>query len=75
MVAGRYSLAVSFLVTNIIFGLYHFQLGYSGMLNACLAGCIYHALMLRYKRNMWYAFFSHAMFDTIGITLIYLGYC
>jgi membrane protease YdiL (CAAX protease family) len=74
LVPGKQALYISFICTNIIFGLYHFQLGLSGMLNAFFAGCVYHALMLRYQRNMWYAVFCHALFDTIGLTLIYLGY-
>lgn len=71
--SGRVALPAAFALTNIIFGLYHFQLGMAGMLNALLAGCVYNALMLRYK-NIWYAVFCHAMFDTIGLTFIFLGY-
>lgn len=71
---GKNSVLLSFLLTNIIFGLYHSQLGISGVLNAFLAGSAYHALMLFYKRNMWYAIFCHAVFDTIALTLIYVGY-
>ena len=64
---------ISFWVSNIIFALYHLQLGAEGVLNAFIAGSAYHALMLYYKRNMWYAIFCHAAFDTIAITYIYLG--
>lgn len=71
--SGRFALPTAFIFTNIIFGLYHFQLGTSGMLNALVAGCVYNALMLRYK-NIWYAVFCHAVFDTIGLTFIFLGY-
>lgn len=71
---GKYLFAASFLLTNIIFALYHFQLGASGMLNAFFAGCAYHALMIKYNRNLWYSFFFHGFFDTIALTYIYLGY-
>ncbi|QEC55946.1 CPBP family intramembrane glutamic endopeptidase [Flavisolibacter ginsenosidimutans] len=74
ILSKRYALTASFIVTNFLFGLYHFQLGTSGMINAFLAGCAYQALALRYKRNLWYAFFCHGFFDTIGLTFIYLGY-
>ena len=73
-IAGKYSLFISFIVTNIIFALYHFQLGTSGMINAFIAGCAYHALMIRFNRNLWYSIFFHTFFDTIALTYIYLGY-
>ena len=71
---GKYKVLISFLITGIIFGLYHFQLGAAGMINAFLAGLGYHALFLIFKRNLWYSIFCHAFFDTIAITLIYIGY-
>jgi membrane protease YdiL (CAAX protease family) len=74
MIPGRHKILVAFLSTNIIFGLYHFQLGPSGVLNAFLAGCAYHAVMLKYNRNLWYSFFAHGIFDLIAFTYIYLGY-
>lgn len=70
----RISLTVGFLITNIIFGLYHFQLGYDGVINAFLAGMGYHILILMNKRNLWYGIICHAIFDTIALTLLYLGY-
>jgi membrane protease YdiL (CAAX protease family) len=70
----RISLIVSFLITNIIFGLYHFQLGYEGIINAFLAGMGYHIIVLVNKRNLWYGIICHAIFDTIALTLLYLGY-
>lgn len=71
---GRYALPVSFILTNLIFGLYHFQLGTTGVINALLAGSAYHALMIYFNRNMWYAVIAHGVFDTIALTYIYLGY-
>ncbi|MFT3932194.1 MAG: CPBP family glutamic-type intramembrane protease [Chitinophagaceae bacterium] len=74
MIGGRYALPVSFIIANIIFGLYHFQLGASGVINAFMAGCVYHAVILKYNRNLWYGFFVHGFFDAIAFTYIYLGY-
>ena len=74
LVGGKYAMPLSFIVTNIIFGLYHFQLGTTGMLNAFIAGCAYHALMIKFNRNLWYSIFFHAFFDAIALTYIYLGY-
>jgi uncharacterized protein len=70
----RYATAISFLFTNILFALYHFQLGTSGIINAFVAGIAYHGLMLYFKRNLWFSFFAHAVFDTIALTYIYAGY-
>ncbi len=74
IIKGKSALIISFLLTNLVFGLYHFQLGLSGMINAFVAGCAYHALMIKFQRNLWYSAFFHAFFDTIALTFIYLGY-
>ncbi|BAO56213.1 CPBP family intramembrane glutamic endopeptidase [Nonlabens marinus] len=64
----------SFVITGLLFGLYHVQLGWAGAINACLAGMAYHGLILYFKRNLWYGIFFHAVFDTIAITMLYLEY-
>jgi membrane protease YdiL (CAAX protease family) len=69
-----HSLLLCFIFTNLIFGLYHFQLGATGMINAFIAGCAYHALMIKFNRNLWPSIFFHGFFDAIGLTYIYLGY-
>jgi membrane protease YdiL (CAAX protease family) len=74
IIPGKYAVPLSFLFCNTIFALYHLQLGAEGTINAFIAGSIYHALMIHYKRNIWYAIFCHAVFDTIAITFIYAGY-
>lgn len=73
-IPGKYTLVIAFLLCNVIFALYHLQLGSHAVINAFIAGCVYHALMLRYKRNMWYAIICHGFFDTIALTFIYAGY-
>lgn len=70
---GKYTLLISYILTNLIFGFYHWQLGASGIINALIAGLAYHALMLRFNRNLWYAFFFHGFFDVIAFTYIFLG--
>jgi len=71
---GRHATVIAFIASNIIFGAYHFQLGIKGVLLAAVAGCVYHALVLKFNRNLWYGIFAHAFFDFIGFTFIYLGY-
>ncbi|MGN6542107.1 MAG: CPBP family intramembrane glutamic endopeptidase [Ginsengibacter sp.] len=73
IVKGKLVVPTSFILTNLIFGLYHFQLGTAGMLNAFLAGSAYQYLMMKFHRNLWYSIFFHAFFDAIGLTYIYLG--
>ena len=70
----KYAVIIAIVFTALLFAVYHFQQGMAGMINALLAGLGYQLIMLRYKRNGWYSFFAHAVFDTIGITSIYLGY-
>lgn len=74
IIDGKYALFISFLFCNTIFALYHLQLGAEGVINAFIAGSVYHALMLYNKRNIWYAIFCHAVFDTLTLTYIYAGY-
>jgi len=74
ILGGKQAMILGFFITNTLFALYHLQLGTQGVINAFVAGCAYHALMLNSKRNMWYAFFFHGFFDTIALTYIYLGY-
>ena len=74
LTSGKYSVLLSFLVTSIIFGAYHIQLGPAGVINAFLAGAAFHALALYFKRNLWYSIFCHGVYDSIVITLIYMNY-
>lgn len=65
---------ISFGITNLIFGIYHLQLGYEGALNAFLAGSAYQGIILMHKRNLWFGIIAHAVFDTIALTYLYLGH-
>jgi len=70
---GKWATIVAFIITTVIFGLYHFQQGIKGILLTFIAGAVYHVLILKFNRNLWYGIFIHAFFDFIGLTLIYLG--
>jgi membrane protease YdiL (CAAX protease family) len=70
---GGWAVPLSVFVSNLIFGAYHWQLGLEGVIHAFIAGLAYHLLMLRFRRNLWYAFFFHGFYDTIALTNIYLG--
>ena len=70
---GKRATITAFMLTTIIFGFYHFQQGLKGILLTAIAGAVYHVLILKFNRNLWYGVFAHAFFDFIGLTLIYLG--
>ena len=74
MMPGKYATLISFILTSILFGAYHIQLGAADATNALLAGAGYLALALYFKRNLWYSIICHGVYDTIVITLIYIGY-
>ena len=73
MIGGEYTTHISFILTNIIFALYHLQLGYGDTINAFLVGSMYHLLALNFKGNLWYAIICHGTYNSIVITLLYLG--
>ena len=74
MIRGKYTVAISVILSNIIFGLYHYQMGLKEIFLATIAGFAYHYLILKFKRNLWYGVFFHTFFDFIGLTQIYLGH-
>ena len=65
---------ISFILTNLIFGAYHYQQGILGIINAFIAGSCYHVLTLKYNRNQWYGLFFHSFYDFVGLTFIFLGH-
>ena len=74
MIQVRYATFISFAITAILFGVYHFQLGALGLINALLVGSVYLALFLYFKRNLWYSIICHGIYNTIVMTLIYYDY-
>ena len=74
MIKGKYAIHASFIVTALIFGFYHFQLGALGLINALLVGSVYLALFLFFKRNLWYSIICHGVYNTMVMTLIYCEY-
>ncbi|TKK68481.1 CPBP family intramembrane metalloprotease [Ilyomonas limi] len=60
------------LLTSVLFGLYHWQQGIFGVIPATLGGLYWTYLLRRYNGNLWYPIVSHAAYDTIALTMIYL---
>ena len=74
MMKGKYATQLSFVLTAIIFGAYHIQLGPLGVVNALVVGAIYLVLFIAFKRNLWYSIMCHGFYNTMVMTLIYFGY-
>lgn len=74
VITGKYRAQISFIITSVIFGLYHLQLGPADALNAFLVGVGYHLLALQFRGNLWYSIICHGTYNSIVITLLYLGY-
>ncbi|GAB4093396.1 CPBP family intramembrane glutamic endopeptidase [Flaviaesturariibacter terrae] len=56
---------------SLLFGLYHFQQGIFGIAGSAMGGLYWRLLMRRFSENIWYPIFSHAVFDTGALLLIY----
>lgn len=74
MIPSKYSTALAFTITSVIFGVYHFQLGADGLINAFIVGAVYLSLFLFFGRNLWYSIICHGLYNTIVVTMIYYGY-
>lgn len=74
MIKGKYSTHISFVITAVIFGVYHIPLGAAGLINALVIGIVYLALFLYFKRNLWYSIICHGFYNTMVMTLIYYDY-
>lgn len=74
LIKGKYSTHISFVISALIFGIYHFQLGNLGIINALVVGAVYLILFLFFKRNLWYSIICHGVYNTMVMTLIYFNY-
>ena len=66
----RGSKVLAVLITSCLFGLYHWQQGIFGVIPSMLGGMYWSYITLR-ARNLWPAIFSHAVYDTTALTMIY----
>lgn len=72
MIPGKYNSLLSFLVTASIFGVYHYQLGLAGLINAFIVGMVYLGLYVKFNRNLWYPIIAHGTYNSIVMVLIYM---
>jgi membrane protease YdiL (CAAX protease family) len=74
MLGGEKSFLAAGFIASAIFGFYHLQQGVGGVVHAFIFGAVVTVLYKIFKGNLWYLIFFHAMYDTIAITAIRLGY-
>ena len=74
MIPGKYATTSAFVISCILFGAYHLQMGFDGAFNALMVGAVYQGLFLYFKRNLWASIICHGVYNTIVMTLIYLGH-
>lgn len=70
-IVSRFSIAISILLTSLLFGLYHCQQDIYGIVAAVLGGLFWGILYKKVNNNLWIPVISHAIFDTITLVLIY----
>jgi len=70
---SKHSFWVSGILSSILFGLYHWQQGIYGIIPSFLGGLFWTFLLWMYKGNLWFPIISHAVYDTIALTMIYFG--
>lgn len=74
MIPGKNATAWSFVGACTLFGAYHLQMGSAGALNALVVGAVYQGLYLHFRRDLWASIICHGVYNTIVLTLIYLGH-
>jgi membrane protease YdiL (CAAX protease family) len=60
-------------ICSVLFGAYHLQQGWGGVVHAFVFGLAATVLYKYVKGNLWYLIFFHAVYDTMAITAIRMG--
>lgn len=60
-------------LSSILFGMLHFPQGTAGIISTGIAGFIIGLVYLKTNRNIWAAYFTHAIANTIAVLIIYSG--
>ena len=62
-------------IAGLIFGFGHYYYqGLSGWITTGMIGVVIGCLFLLYKRNLWPLIIAHAFVDSLGITVMYMGW-
>lgn len=70
----RYKWMTSLFISSIIFGLAHYNKGIDAIIITGIGGLILGMTYLMTNRNIWAAYFTHAITNTISFLIIYSGF-
>jgi membrane protease YdiL (CAAX protease family) len=64
---------LSLIISSIIFGFLHFNNGIDAIIGTTINGFIIGLVYLKTGRNIWAAYVTHAVANTVGFLIIYSG--
>lgn len=64
---------LSLIISSIIFGFLHFNNGIDAIIGTTVTGFIIGLIYLNTGRNIWAAYVTHAVANTVGFLIIYSG--
>ena len=64
---------LSLIISSIIFGFLHFNNGIDAIIGTTVTGFIIGMVYLNTGRNIWAAYVTHAVANTVGFLIIYTG--
>lgn len=70
----KYKWVASLVVSSVIFGLAHYNKGIDAMIITGVVGFILGMTYLMTNRNIWAAYFTHSITNTISFLIIYSGF-
>ncbi len=65
---------LSLIISSIIFGILHFNNGIDAIIGTTVTGFIIGLIYLKTGRNIWAAYVTHAVANTVGFLIIYTGF-
>jgi uncharacterized protein len=66
--------AASFVIASVVFGLGNWYQGPAGVIATALTGAVFNALYYWAHRNVWPSVLAHAVYNSVALTLLYLGH-
>lgn len=69
----KYKWTLTLVISSIIFGLLHFNNGFDAVIGTTITGFIIGLVYLKTNRNIWAAYITHAVANTVGFLIIYSG--
>ncbi len=64
---------IATILSSLVFGIVHAYQGISGMITTGVVGLILALAFYKNKNNLWVGILTHGIYDTYGLTMIYLG--